>query len=201
MLDFKKLLGDKYKDDLSDAEKLALLNELNLADLNTGDYVAKGKFEARESEVARLNKLVAEYQTKEKEGLTNEQRKDVEYKELVKKNEELAKKVADFEFLNEIRKSGYTEDECQKIITARNEGKDTVSVYAEIMKSRIEESVKSTKAEMLKSTTPPPPQGSDEEDDGQETDPILKMVKEAAQGSVENTSHIEEVKNAYKITE
>ena len=59
MLDYKKLLGDKYKDGLSDTELLALLNELNLADLSSGEYVAKGKFDARESEIANLKKAIA----------------------------------------------------------------------------------------------------------------------------------------------
>ena len=195
MLDYKKLLGDKYKDGLSDTELLALLNELNLADLSSGEYVAKGKFDARESEIANLKKAIADYQEKENANLTDAQKRDLAYKSLEESNQKLAKEIEQFKLKETIMASGYSADECAKIIDAQNKGENVAAIYADIMKARTEEAVKSAKAEMTKTKTPPPPQGKDNL--GDEDDAEVAFVKQLAQSNLTDNKSIDAVKGAY----
>lgn len=195
MLDYKKLLGDKYKDGLSDTELLALLNELNLADLSSGEYVAKGKFDARESEIANLKKAIAEYQEKENANLTDAQKRDLAYKSLEESNQKLAKQIEQFELKEKIMASGFSADECAKIIDAQNKGENVAAIYADIMKARTEDAVKSAKAEMTKKQTPPPPQGKDNL--GDDDDEEVAFVKQLAQSNLTDNKSIDAVKGAY----
>ena len=195
MLDYKKLLGDKYKDGLSDTELLALLNELNLADLSSGEYVAKGKFDARESEIANLKKAIADYQEKENANLTDAQKRDLAYKSLEESNQKLAKEIEQFKLKETIMASGYSADECAKIIDAQNKGENVAAIYADIMKARTEEAVKSAKAEMTKTKTPPPPQGKDNL--GDDDDEEVAFVKQLAQSNLTDNKSIDAVKGAY----
>lgn len=195
MLDYKKLLGDKYKDGLSDTELLALLNELNLADLSSGEYVAKGKFDARESEIAKLQKAIAEYQEKENASLTDAQKRDLAYKSLEESNQKLAKEVEQFKLKETIMASGFSADECAKIIDAQNKGENVAAIYADIMKARTEDAVKSAKAEMTKTKTPPPPQGKDTPPD--EDDEEVAFVKQLAQSNLTDNKSINAAKGAY----
>ena len=195
MLDYKKLLGDKYKDGLSDTELLALLNELNLADLSSGEYVAKGKFDARESEIANLKKAIADYQEKENANLTDAQKRDLAYKSLEESNQKLAKQIEQFELKEKIMASGFSADECAKIIDAQNKGENVAAIYADIMKARTEEAVKSAKAEMTKTKTPPPPQGKDTPPD--EDDEEVAFAKQLAQSNLTDNKSINAAKGAY----
>lgn len=195
MLDYKKLLGDKFKDDLSDAEILALLNELNLADLSSGDYVAKGKYDARESEIANLKKAIAGYKEKENASLTDAQKRDLAYKSLEESNKQLAKEIEQFKLKETIMASGYSADECAKIIDAQNKGENVAAIYADIMKARTEDAVKSAKAEMTKTKTPPPPQGK--EDINGADDEEVAFVKQLAQSSLPDSKSINAAKGAY----
>ena len=195
MLDYKKLLGDKYNENLKPEELLALLNELNLADLSSGEYVAKGKFDARESEIAKLQKAIAEYQEKENANLTDAQKRDLAYKSLEESNQKLAKEIEQFKLKETIMASGFSADECAKIIDAQNKGENVAAIYADIMKARTEDAVKSAKAEMTKTKTPPPPQGKDNL--GDEDDAEVAFVKQLAQSNLTDNKSINAVKGAY----
>lgn len=198
MLDLKKLLGDKYNDNLTDAEKLALLNELNLADLSSGEYVAKGKFDAREGEIAKLQKVVADYQEKERANLTDAQRKDLEYQTLQKSNSELTKEIERFKLKETIINSGYSADECNKIMEAQEKGENVSAVYAEIMKARIDDATLSAKAESIKKGIPTPPQGGDNIDtDIDSDDEAVAFAKSLAQENSPDTKSLDAIKGAY----
>lgn len=202
MLDLKKLLGDKYKEELTDAEKLALLNELNLADLSSGEYVAKGKFDARESEIAKLQKRVSEFEQKELDSLTDAQKQDVAFKKLQESNDQLAKEIARFKLKETIMSDGFTAEECNKIIEAQDKGENVSSVYAEIMKSRTEAAVKSAKAESIKNGTPPPPMGGDDVgNDGSDDDEAVKYAKSLAQENTLDTKSIDSIKSSYSVSD
>lgn len=194
MIDYKKLLGDKYNENLKPDELLALLNELNLADLSSGEYVSKGKFDARESEIAKLQKAIAEYQEKENASLTEAQKKDLAFKTLQESNEKLAKEVAQFKLKETIMASGYSAEECAKIIDAQDKGENVAAVYADIMRVRTEDAVKSAKAEMTKTKTPPPPQGKDTPP---EDDEEVAFVKQLAQSNLTDNKSINAAKGAY----
>ena len=195
MLDYKKLLGDKYNENLKPEELLALLNELNLADLSSGEYVAKGKFDARESEIAKLQKAIAEYQEKENANLTDAQKRDLAYKSLEESNQKLAKEIEQFKLKETIMASGFSADECAKIIDAQNKGENVAAIYADIMKARTEDAFKSAKAEITKTKTPPPPQGKDNL--GDEDDEEVAFVKQLAQSNLTDNKSINATKGAY----
>ena len=176
------LLGDKLKDGMTAEEKLALLENLNLADLSSGNYVDKNKFDAKDSEIAKLKETINSYQKKEFESLNDTQKRDVEYQQLAKNNKELQDLLAEYKLKDIIRASGFSDDECKKIIDATKAGKDLAPIYAEIAKARVQEAVASTKAELIKKQTPGAPsggKGSDKGGDG-EQDEAVEYAKRLA---------------------
>ena len=199
MLDYKKLLGDKYNEGLKPEEILALLNsdELNLANLSNGEYVAKGKFDAREAEIANLKKTISEYQEKENASLTDAQKKDLAFKSLQESNAKLAKEIERYKFRESIINSGFTADECNKIIDAQDKGENVAAVYADILKTRTENAVKSARAEMTKTTTPPAPQGSDIPPEGDESEDVA-FARNLAKANTVDTKGLEAIKGAFQ---
>ena len=91
--------------------------------------------------------------------------------------------------------SGFSADECAKIIDAQNKGENVAAIYADIMKARTEDAVKSAKAEMTKKQTPPPPQGKDTPPD--EDDEEVAFVKQLAQSNLTDNKSINAAKGAY----
>lgn len=82
----KAFMGDAYKDDLSIADINAFLNGKKFADLNTGSYVAKGKYDALEKkyndytestkDYEAIKTKNAEYEAKEKQATLKAQAKE-----------------------------------------------------------------------------------------------------------------------------
>lgn len=178
----KDLLGDKYKDEMSAEEKLALLESLNLADLSSGKYVDKGKFDAKESEIANLKKTINDYKQKEFESLDDAQRRKIEQEEIASQMKTLQETVAEYKLKETILTSGYSVEECNKIIEAQKTGKDLAPIYMEITKNRIAENLKSLQAGRTKSTTPPAPGGDGGDDNnGGNDDAAVAMAKRLAQ--------------------
>lgn len=198
----QELLGDKFNADMSAEEKLALLEKLNLADLSSGRYVDKNKYDAREGEIAELKKTVKDYQTKEFNSLNDAQKRDVEYQTLMKSNKELQNLVSEYKLKETIMNSGFSAEECNKIIAATREGKDVAPIYAEILKTRLNEGIASAKAEMTKKTTPTPPMGNaDGRDEGDsDKNPAVAMAERLAKSDAPQKMS-KEYANAYYIGE
>ena len=136
-----------------------------------------------------------EYQEKENASLTDAQKRDLAYKSLEESNQKLAKEVEQFKLKETIMASGFSADECAKIIDAQNKGENVAAIYADIMKARTEDAVKSAKAEMTKTKTPPPPQGKDNL--GDEDDEEVAFVKQLAQSNLTDNKSINATKGAY----
>lgn len=194
----KELLGDKYKDTLTADEKLALLETLNLADLSSGNYVDKGKIDAKNGEIAKLQETINSYKKKEFESLDDAQKKDVERQNLAEQNKLLQEQIAEFKLKETIINSGYTADECKKIIDAQKSGKDLAPIYAEIMQTRTDEAVKSAKAGITKNGVPPPPDGSEsgQGNGGDKSEDVL-LAEEIAKSNLNNNQSIDGIKEAY----
>lgn len=201
MPNYKELLGDKFKEGMSAEDTLKALEALNLADLTTGNYVAKGKFDAKDAEIANLKKTISGFQEKENANLTDAQKKEVEFQNTLQQIETLKKENAKFQLKEQIMSSGFSAEECKKIIDAQESGKDTASVYAEIMKSRVDEQVKSAKAEMLKRTTPPPPNGSDDAGDDIDKDESVVLAERIAKANSIDTKSLDSIKSGYSIAD
>ena len=180
-MEIEKLLGDKFKEGMTAEEKLAALEKLNLADLSSGKYVDKNKFDEKDNEIAKLNETIKSYKQKEFDSLNDTQKKELEYQQLAKNNKDLQDLLAEYKLKDTIRASGFSDDECKKIIDATKAGKDLAPIYAEIMNKRVQDGIASTKAELTKKTTPKPPVGGvDNGKGGDEQDEAVEYAKKLA---------------------
>ena len=108
MATLKEILGDAYKGDMTVAEVEAALNGKDLADLATGKYVSKSKYDAvigeRDDFKTKYTNTLTEAQRAEQENIERENR----YKEIEKQNsvyrytEKLSATIADKTVLGEV---------------------------------------------------------------------------------------------------
>ena len=108
MATLKEILGDAYKGDMTVAEVEAALNGKDLADLATGKYVSKSKYDAvigeRDDFKTKYTNTLTEAQRVEQENIERENR----YKEIEKQNsvyrytEKLSSTIADKTVLGEV---------------------------------------------------------------------------------------------------
>lgn len=100
----------------------------------------------------------ADYKKKELDKMTDDEKKAKEYQELIESNKKLEARLKEIETQNSLIGSGFTSEESAKLIEA-NFSINDINVLADIVKSKIEEAVKSAKAEGIKSGTPSSPMG------------------------------------------
>jgi hypothetical protein len=108
MATLKEILGDAYKGDMTVAEVEAALNGKDLADLATGKYVSKSKYDAaigeRDDFKTKYTNTLTEAQRAEQENIERENR----YKEIERQNsvyrytEKLSSTIGDKAILGEI---------------------------------------------------------------------------------------------------
>lgn len=91
----------------------------------------------------------ADYKRKERDKLSDEEKKKQELKDLMESNKKLEAEVATFKLEKELADNEFTVEE-RKIFMA--EGLTPVT-FAKVLKSRLEEQEKSIKASMIKDTT------------------------------------------------
>ena len=197
-MNYKEILGDKYTDGMKAEEVLALLEGFNLHNLSDGTYVAKGKIDEKNAEIAKLRDVVNAYKQKEADGMTDAQKRDLEFAKLKEDMAALNKENQRYRLKETILDSGFSAEECAKILAAQESGENIAAVYAGIMNAKIAEAVKSAKAEMIKTSTPPPPQGKDMVS-GDADSPEIALVKSIAQENLVNTSSVNAAKGAYSI--
>ena len=98
----------------------------------------------------------AEYKRKELEKMTDDEKKAKELQDLIESKNKMEAEIRTMKLEKDLLANGFTTEESAELI------KDNfaVSTIAKIMKSKIEEAVKSAKAEGLKETTPSSPMGN-----------------------------------------
>lgn len=197
-MNYKEILGDKYKDGMSAEEVLSLLDGFNLHNLSDGNYVNRGKLDEKNAEISKLQQALNDYKQKEASNLTDAQKRDLEFSNLKQDIEKLSRENERFRLKETILESGFSSEECNKILEAQENKQNVAAVYASIMKARTEDAIKSAKAEMIKKGTPPPPQGSDLPNDTEE-DENVAFIKEMAEANLTNQQSINSVKGAYSI--
>lgn len=101
----------------------------------------------------------ANYKKKELDKMTDDEKKAKEYQELVESNKKLEAKLREIETQNSLIGEGFTKEESAELINANFSISD-INVLSKIIKSKIEEAVKSAKAEGIKDTTPSSPMGN-----------------------------------------
>lgn len=98
----------------------------------------------------------ADYKKKELDKMTDDEKKAREYQELVEAKNKMEAEIKTMKLEKDLLSNGFTTEESAKLI------KDNfaVTTIAEIMKAKVEEAVKSAKAELIKDTTPSSPMGN-----------------------------------------
>ena len=97
----------------------------------------------------------ADYKKKELDKMTDDEKKAKEYQELIEAKNKMEAEIKTMKLEKDLLSNGFTTEESAKLI------KDNfaVSTIAEIVKNKVEEAVKSAKAELIKDTTPSSPMG------------------------------------------
>ena len=134
----------------------------------------------------------ADYKKKELDKMSDDEKRAREYEELVSSNKKLEAKIKEIETEKGLIGVGFTSEESAKLINAKISIED-VSVLGEIIKSKIEEAVKSAKAELIKETTPATPIGKSSLGGGNES-----YAERLAKQKFEQGSASDKIKNLYK---
>lgn len=98
----------------------------------------------------------ADYKKKEIDKMTDDEKRQKEYQDIMDSNKQMEAKLREFELKEQLFNNGFTGEESKKLI----EGKFAPEVIAEIIKTKVDEAVKSSKAELLKVSTKTPPMGN-----------------------------------------
>lgn len=120
----------------------------------------KGLKDKYASENANANKMLKDMKQAQ---MSDEQKKAFEMQETLDKlqksvehSQELEAELRTMKLEKELLSNGFTGEESEKLIN----GNFAVKDIADIIKAKVEEAVKSTKAELLKGSTTTPPMGS-----------------------------------------
>lgn len=91
----------------------------------------------------------AEYRRKAEAQMTEEEKKQKEWQEVLERNKQMSKQIEQMQLEKDLLANGFNSEESAKLI----DGKFAVKIIADIIKTRVEAAVKSAKAEFTKGTT------------------------------------------------
>ena len=91
----------------------------------------------------------AEYRRKAEAQMTEEEKKQKEWQEVLDRNKQMSKQIEQMQLEKDLLANGFNSEESAKLI----DGKFAVKIIADIIKQRVEAAVKSAKAEFTKGTT------------------------------------------------
>lgn len=125
------------------------------------DYEQEYKKQALEIEklknaISKTNSENAEYKRKELEKMTDDEKRAKEFQDVMESNKKMEAELRTMKLEKELLSNGFTGEESEKLIN----GNFAVKDIADIIKAKVEEAVKSTKAELLKGSTTTPPMGN-----------------------------------------
>ena len=104
----------------------------------------------------KVSSEVADFKRQQRDNMSEAQKQAEAQKELLESVKRLEAENANFKREKEILANGFTAEECEKLM----KGEMAVSVFAEILKERLEENTKSVQASLIKNTTPDAPLGN-----------------------------------------
>lgn len=198
MANYKDILGKNFKEGMTAEEVLEQLENVDLGNLTDGSYISREEYAAMNGEMAKLQKELRAYKDKEKASMSAEEQNKYELQKLTEDLEAQRAELGMYKLKEEIMKSGFSTEECDKIVAAQKEGKNVANVYAEILKERTEAAVKSAQAEMIKTGTPPAPNGSaDILAANGEKSPDVLLAEELAKENMVDTKGLAEIKESY----
>ena len=119
----------------------------------------------------------ADYKKKELDKMTDDEKKAKEYQELIEAKNKMEAELKEIKLERELLSEGFNTDESAELIKT-NFAPLTIS---KIIKQRIEDAVKSAKAEMIKDTTPSSPMGNGTTKDAQDKTGFQKFQESQKQ--------------------
>lgn len=113
------------------------------------------EIEKLKNAISKTNSENAEYKKRELAKMSDEEKKQKEFQDLVEAKNKLESELQIIKLEKELFAEGFTKEESDKLISS----KFSVKSFSEILKARVAEAVKSAEAELIKKTTPNPLMG------------------------------------------
>lgn len=98
----------------------------------------------------------ADYKKKELDKMTDDEKRAKEFQDVMESNKKMEAELRTMKLEKDLLANGFTGEESEKLIN----GNFAIKDIADIIKAKVDEAVKSAKAELLKGTTTTPPMGS-----------------------------------------
>lgn len=146
MATLQELLGNDFKEGMTFDEINSAIAKKNIADLATGNYVSKGKFDA---ELSKAKKIEEDFVAFKTANMTEEQKRAEQAKLDAEQKEALSKQLATYQLKDNLLDKGFSKEEVNKII----DGNQSPDVYADIMQARIELAKKQAQGQFVKDNT------------------------------------------------
>lgn len=164
----KELLGDAYKDGMSIDEIDTALSGKKLVDLESGEYVSKGKLTDALNKVKlaedKAQKISQEYTDFKNSKMTDEEKANEKAKEDAETLNAIMEENRKYKLKDQLYDSGYTKDEVKQLLEADM----SPEAFAKISTARVEAALKKDTAKGIKDTTvtPPAENGKKDTDNG-----------------------------------
>ena len=149
----KEILGDNYKEDMSVSEIDDIISKMKLADLSTGEYVAKGKLTEAEKTLKALSKEYGEYKAARQ---TEEEKKAEEQSAELARIQAIEEENRLLKAKEQLIDNGFSKDE----ITYLMENEQSSAAFASIIEKRVQNASKQALAKDIKNNTEPPAAGN-----------------------------------------
>lgn len=137
-------------------------NEIETQTQNNSTIDYESEYKKMTAEMTRLKEAMsktnsenAEYKKKERERLSDDEKKSLEFKELVESKNKIEAELQQMKLEKDFLANGFSQDECDNLLKNNCSPKS----IAEIIKVRVEQAVSSEKANQVKNSTPQTPIG------------------------------------------
>lgn len=137
--------------------------QTDVPDISNKSIDYKAEFEKQLAEYQKLKSVIdktnsenADYKRKERERMTEDEKRQLAEKEKGDYIQKLEKQTRKYELEKTMLGKGFSEEETNVLIEKVDDPKSMVETMAEILKSRIDINAKQVKAQTLKTNTPMP---------------------------------------------
>lgn len=149
----------------------------------TIDYKAElekltAEFQKTKSALEKTNSENADYKRKERERLSDEEKREAELKEREEKYATLERLNHKYELEKTLLGKGFSEEETATLVEKSNDPKEMASAMADILKIRLDSNAKQVKAQTLK-TNMTLPDGSTNSTPPTKKDELIKLMQDA----------------------
>lgn len=151
-MSLKELLGESYKDGMSFEEIETALSSRKLVDLESGDYVSKGKLtdalnkvKLAEDKVTNISKEFNDYKALK---MTDEEKANEKAKQDADTLNSIMEENRRYKLKDKLYGSGYTTDEIQQLL----DNDMSPETFASISAKRVEDALKKDKIKGIKDT-------------------------------------------------